>query len=187
MEKRELIRESAIKVIAKNGYHNTKVQMIANQAGVAVGTVYNYFANKEEILNYIFEVEFNKRLRLLKQLQQNKISFKDRLLAFLKEHFLELESHPDTTRVLVQESQLPQKYSLIAVNDFMNKLPEMLAIMINEAKEKGEIREVDSILIANTIFHAIQGMARKVALDDHYSFSQASRELINLLWLGLNK
>lgn len=187
MDKRELIRKNAIKVIAQEGYHNTKVQMIANQAGVAVGTVYNYFANKEELLNYIFEVEFDKRLRLLQSLKKDKLPFKEKLATFLEKHFIELESYPDTTAVLIQEGQLPQKHSLVAVSNFMDKLPELLAEMIDEAKEDEEIREVNSILVANAIFHGIRGMASKVAVDDSYSFVEAKEELIDLLWSGIQR
>ena len=51
MEKKELIRKYSIKVMAKEGYHNTKVQAIADEANISVGTIYNYFKNKKEILD----------------------------------------------------------------------------------------------------------------------------------------
>ncbi|TDX51409.1 TetR/AcrR family transcriptional regulator [Orenia marismortui] len=185
MNKRELIRRTAIEIIAEEGYYNTKVQIIAEQAEIAVGTVYNYFSNKEEILNYIFKVEFDKRLDILKRLKVEAISFKEKLNLFLEEHFQELETNPATTSVLVQESQLPRKHSLKAVDDFINELPELLAEMIESAKKKKEIRDVNSSLIANAIFYTIRGMASKVVLNEHYNFDQTKEELMNLLWCGI--
>ena len=41
MNKKEIIREAAIKVMAKKGFYNTKTSEIANEADVAVGTIYN--------------------------------------------------------------------------------------------------------------------------------------------------
>ncbi|GAB6098256.1 hypothetical protein JCM16358_01350 [Halanaerocella petrolearia] len=187
MSKKELIRISAIKVIANEGYYNTTVKMIANQADIAVGTVYNYFSNKKEILNYIFKVEFDKRIELLKKLKEKDISLKEKLVIFLDDHFDDLQSNPDVASVLVQESRPPRKYSLEAINDFMDKLPDLLAIMIDAAKEKGEIREVNSQLIANSIFYTIRGVAIKTAQDSAYSFTQAKKELINQIWFGLEK
>jgi len=45
MKKKESIRLSATKIIAKDGFLKTKVQSIADDAEVAVGIVYIYFKN----------------------------------------------------------------------------------------------------------------------------------------------
>lgn len=186
--KKELIRESAIKVIAAEGYYNTTVKMIAEEADIAVGTVYNYFTNKKEILNYIFKVEFDKRIELLESLRKQEKSLREILIFFLNKHFSWLENSRATTTVLVQESSLPHKHSLTAINDFMNKLPQLLAEMIETAQQKGEIRKVNSEIIANAIFHSIRGVALKVEGDDlDYNFNMAKRELINFIWVGLIK
>ncbi|MDI3328139.1 MAG: TetR/AcrR family transcriptional regulator [Alicyclobacillaceae bacterium] len=44
------ILQAAIKVMAEVGYYNAQVSRIAREAGVADGTVYLYFKNKEDIL-----------------------------------------------------------------------------------------------------------------------------------------
>ncbi len=54
-DKREAILRAAIKVFAGFGYFNSKVSDIAGEAGVADGTVYLYFKNKEDILHSIFD------------------------------------------------------------------------------------------------------------------------------------
>lgn len=53
-EKYQLIVEAALKVIAEHGYHNAQVSRIAKEAGVADGTIYLYFKNKEDILISVF-------------------------------------------------------------------------------------------------------------------------------------
>ena len=52
--KREAILEAAVVEIARHGYHQTTVAMIARRAGVADGTIYLYFSNKEKILFSLF-------------------------------------------------------------------------------------------------------------------------------------
>ncbi|MFL6558744.1 MAG: TetR/AcrR family transcriptional regulator, partial [Bacillus sp. (in: firmicutes)] len=49
------IIDAAVIVIAENGYHQDQVSKIAKQAGVADGTIYLYFKNKEDILISLFE------------------------------------------------------------------------------------------------------------------------------------
>jgi TetR/AcrR family fatty acid metabolism transcriptional regulator len=53
--KEQAILEAAVKVFAQNGYHRAKISSIADQAGVATGSVYLYYKNKESILLTIFD------------------------------------------------------------------------------------------------------------------------------------
>src|SRR5215468_12399589 len=49
-DKQQLILQAARELFANNGYDDTTIAEIARAAGVAVGTVYLYFANKHDIL-----------------------------------------------------------------------------------------------------------------------------------------
>ena len=49
------IIDSAVIVIAENGYHQAQVSKIAKEAGVSDGTIYLYFKNKEDILNDLLQ------------------------------------------------------------------------------------------------------------------------------------
>ncbi|MBN2081810.1 TetR/AcrR family transcriptional regulator, partial [bacterium] len=49
MDKRIKIIESATELFARRGYHGTPVPKIAENAGVAVGTIYRYFPDKERL------------------------------------------------------------------------------------------------------------------------------------------
>lgn len=53
-EKSVRILEAAIKVFAEQGFHQTTISQIARQAGVADGTIYLYFKNKDDILVHFF-------------------------------------------------------------------------------------------------------------------------------------
>jgi TetR/AcrR family transcriptional regulator, fatty acid metabolism regulator protein len=52
--KEQEILDAAIKVFAEDGYFHSKIHKIADCAGVATGTIYLYFGNKETILQKIF-------------------------------------------------------------------------------------------------------------------------------------
>lgn len=54
-DKREAILRAGIKVFADKGFFNSKVADIAGEAGIADGTVYLYFKNKDDILHSIFD------------------------------------------------------------------------------------------------------------------------------------
>ena len=54
-QKSELIMDTATKLFAKKGYHATSIQDIVSESGLSVGTIYLYYANKEEIFDAILE------------------------------------------------------------------------------------------------------------------------------------
>ena len=54
-DKRERILEGALEAFAEKGFYNTKVSEIAGKAGVADGTIYLYFKNKDDLLISLFE------------------------------------------------------------------------------------------------------------------------------------
>src|SRR5262245_55632408 len=65
-DKRERILRAAIKVFARKGFYATRVSEIAKAAGVADGTIYLYFENKDAVLVSIFEDRITKLLAFLR-------------------------------------------------------------------------------------------------------------------------
>ena len=64
-EKRRRILDAAIQAFSTHGFYRTRISDIAKAANVADGTVYLYFAGKEELLGAIFdELEARRILEL---------------------------------------------------------------------------------------------------------------------------
>lgn len=53
--KRRQIVDGAVRVFRKKGYHKATVREIAREADVGLGTIYDYFASKDDILRLFFE------------------------------------------------------------------------------------------------------------------------------------
>lgn len=53
-EKLQRIYAAASELFIQPGYHETQMQMIAQRAQVAVGTLYRLFSGKEALLDYVF-------------------------------------------------------------------------------------------------------------------------------------
>jgi AcrR family transcriptional regulator len=53
-ESRERILRSALALFARRGFANTSVRLLAEEAGVSQGLLYNYFDGKHELLRAIF-------------------------------------------------------------------------------------------------------------------------------------
>ena len=60
-DKKEAIFNATIKLLTENGFDQTPMSLIAKEAGVAAGTIYLYFKNKEELINRLY-LELKERL-----------------------------------------------------------------------------------------------------------------------------
>lgn len=65
-DKYEKILDAAIEAFAEVGYHSCQVAKIARMAGVADGTIYLYFKNKEDILVRLFTERMGRFIELIR-------------------------------------------------------------------------------------------------------------------------
>jgi AcrR family transcriptional regulator len=64
--KRKLIFDTAARVFARKGYHETAVKDITLEAGISVGTFYLYFKNKEDLFEKLYD-EMDEKIKLINQ------------------------------------------------------------------------------------------------------------------------
>jgi AcrR family transcriptional regulator len=67
VDKRRVILDAAVRVFARQGFHTCRVSDIADEAGVAYGLVYHYFASKDQILDTLFLERWNVMLAAIAQ------------------------------------------------------------------------------------------------------------------------
>lgn len=70
------IKETALKLFATHGYHNTSISQIAKEAGISKGLMYNYFDGKQALLHDIIleAVEVNEKV-MVEVMESNDVPF----------------------------------------------------------------------------------------------------------------
>src|SRR6478752_1839269 len=84
--KRERILRAAIDTFAESGYFNAKVSDVAKAAGVADGTIYLYFAGKEDLLITMFREHARNYLQSLESALQNISRPEERIRLAIRHH-----------------------------------------------------------------------------------------------------
>ena len=75
IKKRKIIIEIATKLFVERGFHGTPTSLIAKEAGIATGTLFNYFKTKDILINEIFmEIKLEQKESILKDLDDAKTS-----------------------------------------------------------------------------------------------------------------
>jgi len=188
MKKKDLIRLSATKIIAEEGFYKTKVQAIADDAEIAVGTVYIYFKGKDDILDYIFETQHTRIVDFIDALEKKNIPPLEKIKRILKYHFEELKNNPNLAKVLSQEGGGSIRNQLDGMKDDSLGVPEIFQRILEESKEKGEIRDIDTEMFASIIFFVGRETAYLLQVkgkDDKYY--TAFEELVTFIVNGIKK
>jgi len=93
---KEHIEEAAKKLFIKHGFHGTSMRLIAGQADVSLGNLYNYYKTKEDILESIinkYELIINTKLKEIFDdieeplLPDNLINFGKKVQVLVEEHY----------------------------------------------------------------------------------------------------
>jgi len=185
MPKKELIRKAAVKIIADEGFFSATTDKIAKEAGLAVGTIYNYFSNKEDILKYIFDVEYQKRYEFY---QRVKDSHKDPLLKIkelLDFHFNEIQKEPDIIRIVLAEKVTASRSKLMPLEKY-TKLSALFSEIFVEGMEEGYFRQCDPKILSMVIFGFLEAaMSAFLSSKEVHLLNRGTEELIGLLQTGL--
>jgi AcrR family transcriptional regulator len=135
-EKREIIKQTALKLFAAKGYATTSISDIAQMAGISKGLMYNYFKSKEEVLRTICNELTEEFITMLDPNHDGEVTpeecenFIDKTFELLINRreemklYFQLSFQPDVLYFLeykyIQESQKRREF---IVNYFAEKLP----------------------------------------------------------------
>ena len=168
--KEELIINAAIKVFAQKGFYTANVADVAKEAGVADGTIYLYFKNKDDLLISLFETKMEEILQRFSSLTKNDQNAEEKLRQFIHLYFRMIEEDQDLAEVfqveLRQSSKFLKDYHNQKFIDFLN----LIGNIIHEGQKNGQFRpEIDIHTMKLAIFGALDELARQWILSDNPS------------------
>jgi len=152
IQKKQLVIDTAKELFCKNGYHNTTTNEIAKQAGLSIGTLYSYFADKETILLELLEQynEYFYKVFEFIDTEENTLLFKNDLrkwLYCLVDNLVKLhEPQKDFYREL--ESLYYSTPAVTAVMDMQNERVRLKTLELMKKYQDGmEDVEAASVII----------------------------------------
>lgn len=188
-EKYNAIIEAAVKVIAENGYHNSQVSKIAREAGVADGTIYLYFQNKEDVLVSLFRVKMGDFTASARQELKHLENPHEKLAKLISLHFTMLEANRNLA--LVMQIQLRQSDAVIRkgiaapLKDYLKIIEEI----ISQGMHTGSFREdVNLKLARHMVFGTMDEVTTSWVMSQRqYKLTDQIEPVYNLLARALSQ
>ncbi|WP_394119709.1 TetR/AcrR family transcriptional regulator [Planococcus donghaensis] len=181
------IIDAAVIVIAENGYHQAQVSKIAKQAGVADGTIYLYFKNKEDILISVFQEKMGVFVSKLEQIISRDLDASTKLGLMIESHFELLAS--DIHLAIVTQLELRQSnYEIrMKINNVLREYLKLMDKILVKGMEDGEFDEAMDIRLARQmVFGTMDETITTWVMNDHkYDLVELAPQVQRLLLKGM--
>jgi TetR/AcrR family fatty acid metabolism transcriptional regulator len=159
-DKRERILDAAVAEIARRGYYQTTVAMIARRAGVADGTIYLYFENKDELLLSIFDRAMSRFIEEGRRQLPGDADAEEKLRRIVALHLRLVGADPDLAII----TQVELRHNLHFMGQLSRRqvreyLAVLAAVVAQGQREERFDADLDPLFAAKAIFGVLDEMA----------------------------
>ena len=181
------IIDAAVIAIAENGYHQAQVSKIAKQAGVADGTIYLYFKNKEDILISVFEEKMSLFVENLREIIKEDQTAKAKLEKMIENHFTVLANDRHLATVTQLELRQSNKEIRLQINAILKEYLKLLDQIIIEGQETGEFAaDLDLRITRQMVFGTIDEISTTWVMTDYkYDLIAVADKVKKIIFNGL--
>jgi TetR/AcrR family fatty acid metabolism transcriptional regulator len=185
-DKRRKILEAAISVFAKKGYFTARITDIARSAGVADGTIYLYFNNKEDIIASVFAQVIEAHMVRAKEEIASVRTPREKLLAIARHQLTALSERRDVAILLQTELRQATLMSRISAKE-LRAYFDLLSAVIEDGQKQGVFRrDVPRSLVVRSFFGALDELVTSWILSPtHYNLVDLAEPVTDLFLGGL--
>ncbi len=188
-DKRVRIVDAAVGVFAEKGYHSARISDIARQAGVADGTIYLYFRNKEDLLLTIFEEKMDGILQGLQAALTGVEGPQERMRVFARFHFEQMRQQPALAQVLQVELRQSSRF----VREYRpERLWDYLAVfsgIVELGQSTGAFRaDIDPFLVKWAFFGALDELSIQWVVSrnrERFNLEKAAEQVVDVFLQGM--
>jgi len=139
---KETIYTAAVSVLVEHGFEKMTMERVAAAAGMAKGSLYNYFRDKRDLISFIHEKMVEPLLAAHDETIHSPLSAPEKLRAMLRSLFDHMKEHREVIRTFVRDETVrpflePTKRAMLAT------ALEQTAAIIQQGIDEGVFRPHD--------------------------------------------
>jgi len=185
--RREAIIQAAIEVFSKKDFKTASISEIAQKAGVANGTIYQYFRNKEDLF-FAIPVEKTNEFRSQLELHLEGISGAfNKIRKFVWYFLYFFKANPDYGRILMLEMRVSRSFVKTKTYGFLKQSVSPVVNILIEGQNEGVIRkDTDIYILRHLILGTLEHMVSRWLLKgEKYDLLEHHHEVSRILIDGL--
>lgn len=186
-QKRRVILDAAAGEIARFGYDRANINTIAERAGIGRGTIYLYFASKDEILDALLDTIGSLIDDTVRRCIELDAPWRERLRALSQSFVALAEQHRDFFRVHVSALHGVNRDIGEPMARWLLTSTEHLAVAFQQAMDQGMILPMPAETLAILVLSALESLALLPDMLQRRSpgYEDRAETLASLLWRGM--
>lgn len=179
----QTIQDATMRVIARKGMSAATIQEIADEAGVAKGTIYLYFRDREELVEKTFESAMSQLIDRIDEAIASHRTIEEKIRAIMAAKIRFFSENREFFRLYLS-LRIPEGPAATQRRQRQHCQPryrtrtEQFAAILQEAMDRGEIRKVDSYRLALFIMEGSTAIILERLGESSSPDEQADVELI---------
>ena len=164
--RREQILDAAARVFAEKGFHRATTREIAEAADVSEGTIYNYFASKNDLLIGMMTRVGESQVppEMFEQVVSD--DARDFYATLLQRRHIVVQQNKSILQAVLSEiltnQEMRERYNEQIVEPYLSMLEQYLRVQV----EQGQMRPVDVALTTRYLFALNLGLLGMLILGD---------------------
>jgi len=175
-ERKAWVIEAATRIFSQKGFHSTNMREIAEEAKVAIGTIYHYFQSKEEILIEIFRQEMEERKRFLEELRKSGLSILEQIKKVLEMHFNRIKENKELVKLLLIERLEPTEKLKKELQLLYEEVADYIEAIVREGISKKDIEPCNPTIAAYAVLGVIESVTSRAVLYEDEKAATILRE-----------
>ena len=159
--------DAVLHVFSEQGVQGLTMDNVALEAGVAKGTLYAYFENKQQLLKTAIDAGIAPLIEELTKLLESNLSPIEKLQRLTLRHLAYCDEHKNFFRILVHDRQgvqnRMQRYKSGPYNDFLKRTARVVSAGIKD----GSLRHTNPLFVASMLIESNIAVIHQRLQSDH--------------------
>ena len=179
-DKKQAIFESALDLIKDRGFHGSPMSLVAKNAGVAAGTIYHYFASKEQLICELYDYNVVRMIDVIAQSLEEDVPYKEKFFSMWNNLYRFYVKQPNVLIFFEQFVNSPFNADK-SPKAFRGKLYSFFT----EGVKSGHIKSIKPEILLVLVMGSISTTA-KLHLFGHVPLTKSDLQRIaEILWDGI--
>ena len=186
--KRQAIQDAVIRLICREGLKSVTMERVAQETGIAKGTVYLHYHDKQELLDAVKESALTPMMTAVDEVFRAEGAPEQKLRSLVSRYFAYFDEHRDLFRVLIYEREVIRVQGSRYQSDRYRHMVQEAARVINDGIRSGVFRQVDAHNVAAMFIESMYALMNQRLRSDKPAPVEQDANLIGDLFIhGLEK
>jgi TetR/AcrR family transcriptional regulator, fatty acid metabolism regulator protein len=185
--RKQQIMQAAVEVFGKSSYQNANISEIARTAGIAEGTIYQYFKNKQDLFFSIGMERTKDFCREVDSTLEGVTGTVDKIKKLVWYYLYYFKTNPDYVRSLMLEMRVSRDFVKSRSYRSFRAFSKQVMVILKEGQEEGIIRsDIDVDLAQHLLLGTLEHVVTRWLLkSEKYDVLKCHEQISELILSGI--